>query len=336
MASVESTGNIRRVAVTGATGFTGSHLIKRLVAAGKDVRGLVRDPAKASEIEDQVSAVVVGDITDRAALKNLIRDVDAVIHLVSNFRSASDSPEQYRKTNVEGTQAVIDVAAECGIKRLVHCSTIGVHGNVKQTPANEESPYAPGDLYQETKLEAELMSRKAGEEDKFEVVVVRPCSIYGPGDMRMLKMFKMLAKRRFFMLGPCLENFHAVYIDDLTEGYLKALETPGIDGEVFLVGGPGYLPLKDYVATAAKAVGAPPPWLWLPYGPFFAAAAVCEAICVPFGIEPPLHRRRVRFFKNNRAFAIDKARERLGYAPKVSLEEGMARTVAWYRQEGFL
>jgi len=336
MTSTESGGEIQRVAVTGATGFTGSHLVKRLTAAGKTVRGLARDPAKAAAIEDGLEAVVIGDITDRAALRKLFEGVDGVIHLVSNFRTASDTPEQYRKTNVEGTQAVIDVAAACGIARLVHCSTIGVHGHVKQTPAREDSPYAPGDLYQSTKLEAELLARKAGEEGKFEVVVVRPCSIYGPGDMRMLKMFKMLARRRFFMLGPCLENFHAVYIDDLTEGYLKALDTPGIDGEVFLVGGPGYLPLKDYVATAAKAVGAPPPWIWLPYWPFFAAAAACEAICVPFGIEPPLHRRRVRFFKNNRAFSIDKARARLGYDPKVSLEDGMARTVAWYRQQGFL
>jgi nucleoside-diphosphate-sugar epimerase len=336
MTSEVSGGEMRRVAVTGATGFTGSHLVKRLAAAGKEVRGLARDPEKAAAIEGDAAAVEIGDITDRDALRRLFTGADAVIHLVSNFRTASDTPEQYRKTNVEGTQAVIDIAAECGIKRLVHCSTIGVHGHVKQTPANEESPYAPGDLYQETKLEAELMARKAGGAGKFEVVVVRPCSIYGPGDMRMLKMFKMLAKRRFFMLGPCLENFHAVFIDDLTEGYLKALDTPGIDGEVFLVGGPAYLPLKDYVATAARAVGAPPPWIWLPYWPFFAAAALCEAICVPFGIEPPLHRRRVRFFKNNRAFSIDKARKRLGYEPKVSLEEGMARTVAWYRQEGFL
>ena len=336
MTVAESGGQMHRVVVTGATGFTGSHLVKRLVTAGKEVRGLARDPAKAAAIEKQLAAVAVGDITDRAALKSLIEGADAVIHLVSNFRTASDTPEQYRSTNVEGTRAVIEVAAECGIKRLVHCSTIGVHGHVKQTPADENSPFAPGDLYQETKLEAELMAREAGEAGKFEVVVVRPCSIYGPGDMRMLKMFKMLAKRRFFMLGPCLENFHAVYIDDLLEGYLKALDAPGIGGEVFLVGGPAYLPLKDYVATAAKAVGAPPPWIWLPYWPFFAAAALCEALCVPFGVEPPLHRRRVRFFKNNRAFRIDKARQRLGYEPKVSLEEGMARTVAWYRQQGFL
>ena len=336
MAAAESGGEIMRVAVTGATGFTGIHLVKRLAEAGKEVRGLARDPAKAEEIKGQLTALEVGDITDRAALKRLMTGADAVIHLVSNFRSASDTPELYRKTNVEGTEAVLEVAADCGIKRLVHCSTIGVHGHVKDTPAREDSPYAPGDLYQETKLEAELLSREAEKAGRFEVVVVRPTSIYGPGDMRMLKMFKMLARKRFFMLGPCLENFHAVYIDDLTEGYLKALETPGISGEVFLVGGPAYLPLKDYVATAAEAVGAPPPWIWLPYWPFFAAAAVCEAICVPLGIEPPLHRRRVRFFKNNRAFCIDKARERLDYDPKVTLAEGMARTVAWYRKEGFL
>ena len=326
----------KTVAVTGATGFLGTHLVERLTKAGKQVRGLARDPIKGEAIKDSLSAVVIGDIADRKALKELLAGVDAVIHLVSNFRTASDTPEEYNRVNVEGTRAVLETAAECGVTRLVHCSTIGVHGHVAETPAKEDSPYNPGDLYQTTKLEAEKLARQAGEEGKLEVVVIRPCSIYGPGDLRMLKMFRMLAKKRFFMLGPCQENFHAVYIDDLTDGYLKVLDTPGIAGEVFIIGGPKYLPLKDYVETAAASLGAPPPWLWLPYWPFYAAAGLCEAICVPFGVEPPLHRRRVRFFKNNRAFDITKARQRLGYDPKVSLTEGMSRTVAWYREEGLL
>jgi nucleoside-diphosphate-sugar epimerase len=169
-----------------------------------------------------------------------------------------------------------------------------------------------------------------------EIVIVRPCSIYGPGDMRMLKMFKMLAKRMFFLVGPCKENFHAVYIDDIVEGFVLTMTTPGINGETFIIGGDSYLPLRDYIETAARAVGAPPPWLKFPYWLFYSGAVVCEAICVPLRIEPPLHRRRVRFYRNNRAFDISKARKRLHYAPKVSLEEGMRRTVQWYRENGYL
>jgi nucleoside-diphosphate-sugar epimerase len=149
-------------------------------------------------------------------------------------------------------------------------------------------------------------------------------------------MFRMLAKGTFFLLGPCRENFHAVYIDDLTEGFAQVIGATGIEGETFILGGPSYLPLDDYVKIAAAAVGARPPRLRFPYGPVLALSAVCEAICLPLGIEPPLHPRRVRFFKNNRAFSIDKARRVLGYHPEIDLEEGMTRTVAWYRAQGFL
>lgn len=231
---------------------------------------------------------------------------------------------------------MLDAANAAGVKRVIHVSTIGVHGDVRDTPSSENSPYNPGDLYQETKLEAELLARKAAESGEMEVVVVRPCSMYGPGDLRMLKMFSMLSKGTFFKAGPCQENFHAVYIDDIVDGVLKAVEMPGINGEVFIVGGANYLPLEDYIDLAAATVGASKPRIRVPYTLLVGAAWLCEKLFVPLGMEPPLHVRRVRFFKNNRAFSIAKARKQLGYEPKVSLAEGMRRTVSWYRGQGHL
>lgn len=326
---------IRHVAVTGATGFVGTNLVRALLDRGWAVNGLARSAEKESTLPPAVKAII-GDINDRPALDRLAEGCDTFVHLVSNFRVASGSPESYTRINFEGTRTALAAARAAGVKRFVYCSTIGVFGNVKSTPADETSAYAPGDLYQETKLESEEFLRAEMGKDAMEIVIVRPCSIYGPGDLRMLKMFRMLAKRRFMLAGPCRENFHAVYIDDLIKGFIAAIETPGISGESFIVGGAEYLPLDDYIATAAAAVGAPPPWLRVPYAPLMAAAVVCEALCVPFGIEPPLHRRRVRFFKNNRAFNIAKAKRVLGYEPEVSLKEGFRRTVAWYREQGLL
>ncbi|VAW88287.1 UDP-glucose 4-epimerase [hydrothermal vent metagenome] len=326
----------KRIAVTGATGFLGSHLCKRFIADGYHVRILVRDINKAREYEGQVEKIIVGDIADKEALNELMQGVECAVHLVSNFRIASGPPESYHQINVEGTKTALHAARAAGVKRFVHCSTIGVHGNVKETPATEDSPYNPGDLYQETKTEAEQFCLNKTKKEGMEIVVIRPTSLYGPGDMRMLKMFKMLAKRTFFTVGPCTENFHAVYIDDAVNGFIKVMDTPGISGQVFFIGGPEYVPLKEYINTAAKAVGVPPPWLHFPYWFFYGAAVVCESICVPLRIEPPLHRRRVRFFKNNRAFSIDKARKTLKYNPLINLEEGMKRTVAWYKKNGFL
>ena len=185
-------------------------------------------------------------------------------------------------------------------------------------------------------MEAERFCREESKKGAMEIVIVRPCSIYGPGDLRMLKMFKMLAKRTFLLVGPCKENFHAVYIDDIVDGFMSILTTDGIDGETFIIGGENYLSLHDYIKVAADAVGAPMPWIRLPYWPMYAMGALCEAICVPLRVEPPLHRRRVRFYKNNRAFTIEKAGRLLGYKPKVGLEEGMKRTVDWYKEQGYL
>jgi len=326
----------KKIAVTGVAGFLGSHLCERLIREGYSLSILARDPNKAKIFEGRVANTVIGDITDRDAIAELVDGADTVVHLVSNFRTASGPPESYIKTNLKGTEVVLDACRKADVRRLVHCSTIGVHGHVKSTPANEESPYNPGDLYQQTKMEAELACHREMEKGGMDIVIVRPCSMYGPGDMRMLKMFKMLSKRRFFLIGSCTENFHAVYIDDIVEGFMRTITMPGIGGETFIIGGSGYLPLGDYIDTAARAVDAPPPRLRFPYSLFISAAWLCEMICVPLRIEPPLHRRRVRFFRNNRAYSIDKSRKVLGFQPVVDLEDGMRKTVAWYRENGYL
>lgn len=324
-----------RVAISGATGFLGSHLVRRFLADGHAVAALARDPEKASQLPTGAEAVI-GDIGDGQVVARLVERSEVVIHTVSNFRVASGPPESYRRINVEGTRTILEAAFHANVRRFVHCSTIGVHGHVAVTPADENAPYNPGDLYQETKLEAEqLVSSRVGTAGT-EIVVVRPCSMYGPGDLRMLKMFRMLTKGRFFKVGPCRENFHAGFIDDIVEGFVAAATRPGIDGEVFIVGGESFLPLDEYIDTAARAVGAAPPKLRLPYGALHAAAWACERLCVPLGLEPPLHVRRVRFFRNNRAFSIEKARRMLGFRPRVALEEGMRRTVDWYRSQGLL
>ena len=115
-----------------------------------------------------------------------------------------------------------------------------------------------------------------------------------------------------------------------------AFNRPGIGSETFLIGGESYVSLDTYVRAAASALGVAPPSVRLPYWPLNIAAWLCETLCRPLGIEPPLHRRRLRFFRNNRAFDISKARRVLGYAPKVDLDTGMRHTVAWYRSQGLL
>ena len=125
-------------------------------------------------------------------------------------------------------------------------------------------------------------------------------------------------------------------LDDLVDGFILAGTRPEAVGEVFTIGGERYTTLRELVDTIAEVLGKPRPFLRVPFKPVYAASVLCDAICRPLGISPPLYPRRVEFFSKSRAFSIEKAQRMLGYAPKVGLREGLARTAAWYRQEGLI
>jgi len=324
----------RRVAVTGVTGFVGGALARRLVADGCRVKALVRGSGRLATFGADIEAVE-GDLADAAARERLVDGVDTLFHAAAICQSQA-SPEAFMRVNVQGTADLLAAARAAGVRRFVHVSSVGVHGHVARPPGDEDSPFAARDPYQTSKLAAERACRRVIEEGGLEVSIVRPCSVYGPGDTRMLKMFKMVAARTFFFVGDGRPNFHPVYVDDVVEGTIRAATEAAAAGETFILGGPRYMPLADYVAAAARTVGAPAPWLRLPYRPFEIAARACEATFLPLGLQPPLHRRRLGFFTENRAFSIDKARRVLGYAPAVDVEEGFRRTVAWYRETGHL
>lgn len=322
------------VAVTGATGFTGGAVADRLLREGYRVRSLVRRPDHAHAAHRNYEQVT-GALTDRAALEALVKDAEIVMNIAAMFRTEGPRQEFF-DINHLGTVRLLEAARAAGVRRFVHCSTTGVHGDVASSPADEDAPLNPRDAYQESKLLGEQACRDAIADSAMEIVILRPCAIYGPGDTRMLKLFRMLSRGVFVMIGDGSANFHPVYIDDLVDAFMQAATVPDAAGETFIIGGPRYLPLTEYVDRAAAALGVPAPRIHMPYRLLETVAAACETICRPLGISPPLHRRRLSFFKHNRAFSIDKARHVLGYEPRVDLDEGFRRTVADYRSENLL
>ena len=329
-----------KVLVTGATGFTGGHLATTLANRGYHVRALVR-PRSVARFEGSAAAragvhACPGDLTDASALRNAAKGVDVVYHIAATYREAGQPDAAYRDVNVRGTQNVLDAALNGGARRVVHCSTGGVHGHIERPPADEDAPFAPGDIYQETKLEAESLAREYGRTHTIEVVIARPIGIYGPGDTRFLKMFRGLSRGRFPMLGSGDAFYHLTYIDDLVEGFRLCGEVPGAAGRTYILAGPRYTTLRELVALIANELGVKPPRVHLPVWPFWTAGLLCEMVCIPLRIEPPLYRRRVDFYTKSRAFDTSRARTELGYAPRVDLEEGIRRTAAWYREQGLL
>jgi nucleoside-diphosphate-sugar epimerase len=238
--------------------------------------------------------------------------------------------------NVDGTRHVLEAARAAGVRRVVHCSTAGVHGHVEHPPADEDAPLAPGDQYQRTKLEAERLARRFAEENNLEVVIARPVGIYGPGDTRFAKMFRGIARGTFPMLGPGRVFYHLTHVDDVVEGLRLCGETASAAGRTYLIAGAKYTTLAELVTEIARVLKVRPPRIHLPVWPVWLAGAVCEAICVPLRIEPPLYRRRVDFFRKSRAFDITRARRELGFAPRVDLESGLRQTADWYRAQGLL
>ena len=325
-----------RALVTGATGFTGGHLARSLAARGDTVRALVRDVSRAAALSDAGVEVVQGDLADRDALPPALAGVDVVYNVAALYRQAGLPEGAYRTVNAEAVGWLVEAAAAAGTRRVVHCSTVGVHGDIEHPPADEDAPLRPGDVYQVTKLEGERVGRVAAARHGVELVIVRPTGIYGPADRRLLKLFRGVARRRFVVVGSGEIFYHLTHVDDLVEGFRLAATVPAASGRTYILAGAEVTTLNRLVEIIAKEAGVRPIGVHLPVWPFWAAGAACEALCAPLGLEPPIYRRRVDFFTKSRAFDISRARAELGFDPAVDLRTGIRRTLAWYRQQGWI
>lgn len=323
------------VLIIGATGFAGGALARALRRDGIAVRAMVRPTSDTAALRDLGVELVPGDVCDPDAVMAAVEGAALVYNFASPFRSATPTREYFRQVNRDGAVAIARAVLAHEVPRFVHCSTIGVHGHVQEIPCTETSPFNPGDDYQDTKLEGELAIQEMIGEG-LPAVIMRPASMYGPGDLRMLKMFRLIHSGRWRTVGDGRAWFHPTYIDDLVTGFRLCGTHPDALGEVFILAGDEPLRLNELANAVADAVGVPHPTRKVPLGPVLAAARLCEAVCRPFGIEPPLHERRVRFFTNDRNFDAAKARDRLGFKARVSLTEGLARTAEWYVEQGYL
>ncbi len=322
--------------VTGASGFTGSHLTRRLLASGYEVRVLVRKGSDRSVIEGLPVEWAYADLADHAPVDDAMRGIGIVFHVAAAFRVEGVPKQLFWDVNVGGTRKLLEAAGRAGIRRFVHCSTIGVQGAIVNPPAREDAPYAPCDHYQASKRDGEVLALEFFRSERLPGTVVRPAMIYGPGDTRWLKLFRAIHHGTFRMIGDGETLCHPVFIDDLVAGMVLAAERDEALGEVITIGGDEYLTLNELVEKIANVLDRPLRRRRIPVWPVHLAGLLCEVTFRPLGIDPPLHRRRIGFFVHDRAFDISKAKQLLGYEPRVTLDEGLRRTAAWYRTQGLL
>ncbi len=326
-----------KILVTGASGFTGGALAKAHARRGDEVVALVRDPesAAARGLAAEGITLAKGDIREADAVARAAQGVGLIQHIAAVYRTAGHRDDYYHAVNDGGVANVITAAQRHGVGRVVHCSTIGVHGHVSEVPAHEDSAFNPGDIYQRSKLAGENRFR-AAVENGLPGVIFRPAAIYGPGDLRLLKIFRGVQRGRFPMFGDGQTTYQLVYIDDLVDGIIACGTHPAAVGQTFILCGEGWVTLDTFVGLVAAATGGRTPRVHWPMWPLLTAARVCETVCRPLGVAPPLHVRRCEFYVKSRAFTNERAREMIGFAPKVSLREGAYRTAAWYAEQGLI
>ncbi len=324
-----------RVLITGATGFVGGALARSLAQRGFDVHALARPTADRRPLQDLPIHWHEGDLTTcNGDLRAVLSSASWIIHAAGRLGQAGVPEAVYNRINVEGTRKLL-AALPVGSKvRVLHVSTPGVLGTTAREAAAENLPYAPNNPYERSKAAAERIALESSARG-LSVMIARPGFIYGPGDHHVLKLFQAVRDGKFFYIGGGRHLCHPTYIDDVVDGLVACLEA-GRMGEVYHITGPRPVTFRELGETIASALGVRPPWLNVPAWSATAGAACLEIAARLLGKTPPLSRTGVDFFSGDRVFSWQKAHQELGYTPTHELPAGVAATVQWYRQHGWL
>ena len=355
-----------KVVLTGATGFVGGALARRLAAEGLELHALTLPGSDRSRLAGVPVTFHSGDITTPAGLDGLFDGATWVIHAAGMLGRAGVSAATYNRINAEGVGhvlAAVERAWQQGRTaaglRVLHVSSAGVLGPVRQAGMKDEggrmssepplrdssfrlhpssfdesSPLAPSNAYERSKALGEAVAAGFAR-DGLPLVVARPEFIYGPGDVHVLGLFRAIQRGLFFYIGDGTNTCHPTYVDDMVDGLLACLRR-GAPGGVYHIAGPRPLPFRELAETIAAALGVPPPRRRVPVPLAWLGAAGLEAAGKLLGRDVPLSRTGVAFFSENRRSTYAKAERELGFAPRVELRKGVERTVGWYRQEGLL
>ncbi len=330
-----------RLLVTGGTGFIGSHLAEAAARRGSEVvvLGLTDRPEERanSELLSALGAEILsGSITDADLCRRAARGATHIFHLAVAMREGGKSDEFFESINLDGTRHLLEAASVERVDRFVYCSTIGIYGHRAPGITREDSPLAPGNIYERTKVSAERLVREFAEKCALPVSVLRPADVYGPRDQRLLKLFKGVSRGRFPLFGSGEGRRHMVYVDDVVSAFFKACERDEALGQGLIIAGPRACTLRELLDEITRATGSRRYGFRLPLAPMLGVAAVVEDVCAALKVDPPIYRRRMDFFHSDSEFDISRARRVLDWEPRVDLPEGIRRTLEDYRSSGQL
>jgi nucleoside-diphosphate-sugar epimerase len=339
MNDTKSVAESPRLLITGATGFIGCRLALHAQRAGIDVIATGRteipvEHTRAEELKRNGVRFEPGLLQDQNFVNSLLNRRTAVIHLAA-AQHESNMPEAYFHTiNVEVTDQLLRLCAAAGVKRFVYGSSIGVYGESDREPLDESSPLRPDNMYTRSKVAAERVVR--AHHSPMQTCIARIGEAYGPGDYRLLKLFRSVSRHRFLMIGAGLNQRQSIHVQDLVRALLLAAQHPGAAGETFIFAGPRAITTLDMVTCIADAIRVAPPRRHVPMWPFLTAAKLMETVLPPLHVSAPLNTRRLDFFRKSLVFSTSKAQSLIGFKPEIDFREGAVDTAAWYCRQGDL
>ncbi len=327
-----------KILITGASGFLGKFLVRKLLEAGHELRLLTRDKSNLAEsvANNPKVEIIIGDLTWLDELAGLLDNIEVVYHLAGMLGQTGVKDDVYWTLNYKATRDLLYLCVKAGnIKRFIHCGSAGVQGPINNPPADESYPYAPSNIYETTKAEAEKAVLNCHKEHGLPVVVLRPEFVYGPEDLHVLGFFQAIASGRFVLFGEGKSWLHPTYIDDVTQALYLALDNEQAIGQVYIIAAEQAVTVKEMADQIADTLGVSrvrsvPLW----FGKI--AAEICEFLDKILPIEMPFNRARFKYFTENRSFNVSKAEKELGYRPEFDLAAGIKATIDWYKQEGHL
>jgi dihydroflavonol-4-reductase len=316
--------------VTGATGLVGSHVVDELLARNEAVRALVRDPAKAAELERRGVEVAVADVRDASSFDGVLDDIDVIQHCAAAV--GHHTKKQIYETNLTGVKNLLEACRRQGGKRIVLVSSVNVLGTRNLDPATEDLPCRYShDPAADVKIHAEKAALDFGA-DGVDIVVVRPGFIYGPGDTRNLpRLVDAIVRGTFRFLGSRDNVVPIVHVDDVVQALLLAANTPAARGRAYNITDGSRTTIGELASYLAELLGCPPPQKVLPYTMPYLVCLVFELLNKTrlWKQSGPVTRAGLRFLGTSRFVDISRARNELGYAPRVPFRDGMAATLHW-------
>ena len=290
------------ILVTGATGFVGSHLVKRLRKEGLKVRALTRTPAKAQSLADLGAEVVPGEIDDPASLEAAAQGCDRVIHLVGIIQEGRGFT--FRSVHVEGTRNVLDAAKKAGIGHFVYQSAVGSREGAKSQ-------------YHRTKWEAENLVRASG----IPYTILRPSLIYGPGDLFTIRLAEMIKLSPVLpVIGTGRSKIQPIFIDDVVECLRKIVTSESFINKIYEIGGPDELTYEEVTKAIARAMGVDRPVVHMPLFFMRTMAMVAETVLS----KPPVTTDQLIMLQEDNVCSLRDIREVFGVEP-VKFREGLSR-----------